>query len=65
MTTVGFGMVVVEDSKKGDIVVKDVLEGLCIVGEPNGETVLKKMRQVRMRNEDLEVELPKSRARMC
>ncbi|GMI61375.1 hypothetical protein ScalyP_jg5064 [Parmales sp. scaly parma] len=62
---VGFGMVVVEDSKKGDIVVKDVLEGCAIVGEPNGETVLKKMRQVRMRNEDLEVELPKSRARMC
>ena len=38
---VGFGMVVVEDSKKGDIVVKDVLEGLCLVGETNGETVVK------------------------
>jgi len=30
---VGFGMVVVEDSKKGDIVVKDVLDGLKIVGK--------------------------------
>ena len=36
---VGFGMVVVEDAKRGDIVVKDVLQGLTIVGQtlpPNG-----------------------------
>ena len=46
-------MVVVEDSKKGDIVVKDVLEGLCIVGEPNGETVLKKDVVVGIDNDDI------------
>jgi hypothetical protein len=40
---VGFGMVVVEDSKKGDVVVKDVLEGLKIVGKTDPEDlVLKK-----------------------
>ena len=36
-------MVVVEDSKSGDIVVKDVLEGLCVVSDHGvkGETVKK------------------------
>ena len=40
---VGFGMVVVEDSKTGDIVVKEVLASLTLVGQtiPEGETVVK------------------------
>eukprot|EP00520_Triparma_pacifica_P018209 CAMPEP_0118658674 /NCGR_PEP_ID=MMETSP0785-20121206/14698_1 /TAXON_ID=91992 /ORGANISM="Bolidomonas pacifica, Strain CCMP 1866" /LENGTH=567 /DNA_ID=CAMNT_0006551715 /DNA_START=717 /DNA_END=2416 /DNA_ORIENTATION=- len=34
---VGFGMVVVEDPKSGDIVVKEVLDGLNVVGAPEPE----------------------------